>query len=479
MGKAELCFMSISEASGLIAGGELSPVELVQAHLDRISHTEPRLNSFITLLEEQSLESARAAEREIQKSGARGPLHGVPVALKDLYYTKGVRTTVGSQILRDFVPDYDAAVVERFSDAGAVLLGKLQMHEFAFGATSENLHYGPAHNPWDTERVTGGSSGGSGSSVAAGQAMATLGSDTGGSVRIPSALCGIVGLKPTYGLVSRYGVYPLCWSLDTVGPMTRSVRDAALVMNAIAGPDARDPSSSDRAPEDFASRLGRPIDGLRIGIPQEHYFDLVDAEVADAVMAAARVLEGQGAVVEQVSIPMLGNVAAISNTIMLSEAAEVHLEHLRDRGDQFDPEVRDRLEPGATIPAVQYVRAQRARSAYCEQVDRAMATVDVLLAPTCPVGAPKIGEPTITVAGRTEPKGPTLSRLTRPWNLYGGPAISVPCGLTSERLPIGLQLAGRPFEDALLLQIANAYEQASGWEGLGARGWQTPKQGSA
>jgi aspartyl-tRNA(Asn)/glutamyl-tRNA(Gln) amidotransferase subunit A len=470
MGNAKLCFMTISAVSGLLASGELSPVELVQAHLDRIAETEPKLNSFITLLEADSLEAARLAEQEIQKSGSRGPLHGVPIGLKDLYYTKGIRTTVGSKIMADFVPDYDAAVVEKFSDSGAVLLGKLQMHEFAFGASSENPHYGPAHNPWKTNRVTGGSSGGSGSSVASGQAMATLGSDTGGSVRIPSGLCGIVGLKPTYGLVSRYGVYPLCWSLDTVGPMTRSVKDAALVMNAISGPDPRDPSSSERNPEDFTRRLGRPIDGLRIGIPKEHYFDVLDAEVEKSVMAAAGVLEGMGATIEQVSIPMLDNVAAISNTIMLAEAAEVHLEHLRDHGDQFDPAVRDRMEPGTIIPAVQYVRAQRARSTYNEQVDRAMATVDVLLAPTCPIGAPKIGDTTVTVAGRTEPKNPTLSRLTRPWNLYGGPATSVPCGLTSEGLPIGLQLAGRPFEDALLLQVADAYEQASGWEGLSGRG---------
>ncbi len=470
MGNLKLCFMTISEVSGLLASGELSPVELVKAHLDRIAETEPKLNSFITLLEKESLETARVAEREIRESGSWGPLHGVPIGLKDLYYTKGIRTTVGSKILADFVPDYDAAVVEKFSDAGAVLLGKLQMHEFAFGASSENPHYGPAHNPWDTNHVTGGSSGGSGSSIAAGQAMATLGSDTGGSVRIPSALCGIVGLKPTYGLVSRYGVYPLCWSLDTVGPMTRSVRDAALVMNTIAGPDARDPSSSERTPEDFTRRLGRPIEGLRIGIPQEHYFDVLDAEAKNAVMAASRVLAGLDATIEQVSIPMLDNVAAISNTIMLSEAAEVHLEHMRDQGDQFDPAVRDRLEPGTIIPAVQYVRAQRARSLYSEQVDRAMATVDVLLAPTCPIGAPRIGDATVTVAGRTEPKNSMLSRLTRPWNLYGGPAISVPCGLTSDRLPIGLQLAGRPFEDALLLQVADAYEQASGWEGLSGRG---------
>ena len=289
MPSTDLCCLTISEAAGLLSSGELSPVELVQAHLDRIEETDGRLNSFITVMADAALEAARDAERSISSGSYLGPLHGIPVGLKDLYYTKGVRTTIGSKILRDFIPDTDAAVTERFNRAGAVMMGKLQMHEFAIGPTSINPHDGPAHNPWDTDRVTGGSSGGSGSSVASGQVMAALGSDTGGSVRIPSALCGIVGLKPTFGRVSRYGVYPLSWSLDTVGPMTRTVRDTALVMNAIAGYDPRDPWSVDRPGEDLHSGAGpgrgraadrstqaallrsdRPGDpaGLRTGIPR-------------------------------------------------------------------------------------------------------------------------------------------------------------------------------------------------------------------
>jgi aspartyl-tRNA(Asn)/glutamyl-tRNA(Gln) amidotransferase subunit A len=251
----ELHHLSISDASDLIAGRHLSPVELVEAHLERIAATS-ELNSFVTLLEAESRAAARLADAEIEAGSYRGPLHGIPIALKDLYYTSGVRTTVGSRIMGDFVPNYDAAVVERFHDAGAVLIGKLQMHEFAMGPTSLNPHHGPARNPWDTERVTGGSSGGSGSSVAAGQCMASLGSDTGGSVRIPSALCGIVGLKPTAGRVSRHGVFPLSWSLDTVGPMTRTVSDAALVMNVIAGHDQRDSTSSTEEAGDFTAVIG-------------------------------------------------------------------------------------------------------------------------------------------------------------------------------------------------------------------------------
>ena len=251
MSTSDLYYLSISEAADLLQSGKLSPVDLVNSHLERIEATDERLNSFITLLAEESLGAARDAERSIGSGDYLGPLHGIPIGLKDLYYTKGIRTTIGSKILRDFVPDTDAAVTESFKKAGAIIIGKLQMHEFALGPTSINPHDGPAHNPWDIERVTGGSSGGSGSSVAAGQVMGALGSDTGGSVRIPAALCGIVGLKPTFGRVSRYGVYPLSWSLDTVGPMTRTVRDNALVLNTIAGYDSRDPWSVDTPVEDY------------------------------------------------------------------------------------------------------------------------------------------------------------------------------------------------------------------------------------
>ena len=275
MNSSELCWLSIAEASELIASGELSPVELIDAHLERIERTDGALNSFITVMAEQASAEARAAEDAVRSGGRLGPLHGIPVGLKDLYYTRGVRTGIGSRILADFVPDYDAGVTESFRDAGAVLMGKLQMHEFALGASSENPHDGDAHNPWDTSRITGGSSGGSGSSVASGQCMAALGSDTGGSIRIPSSFCGIVGLKPTFGRVSRHGVYPLAFSLDTAGPMTRTALDAGLVLNAIAGHDPRDPSSADRPVERLhggdTGRRRRPTRGTAPGILLRHH----------------------------------------------------------------------------------------------------------------------------------------------------------------------------------------------------------------
>lgn len=471
----EICFLSIAEAAGLIASKKLSPVEVISAHLERIEQTDGKLNSFITLLREESLNAAREAERAIQSGNYIGPLHGIPVGLKDLYYTRGVRTTIGSKIMQDFVPDYDAAVTERFRQAGAIIIGKLQMHEFALGSTSENPHYSPARNPWNTERVTGGSSGGSGSAVAAGQCMGALGSDTGGSVRIPAALCGIVGLKPTFGRVSRYGVFPLSYSLDTVGPMTRTVRDTALIMNAIAGYDLRDPSSAKtplesplakgghRGVEDFSRDLGQDISGIRIGIPQEYFYDVIDSEVKEAVYQAASVLEGLGAKVEEISIPVLNHSITISGNILLTEAAEVHMDNLRKRPDDIGPDVRARLETGAMTTAGEYIKAQRARRVFNQQIAETFKQYDLLLAPTEPVGAPKIDEPRVQVGDQVEHKLALLPRLTRPFNICGVPTISVPCGFTSEGMPIGLQLAGRPFDDATVLKAAHVYEQATHW----------------
>ena len=459
---SDICYLTIAETSDLIGSKQLSPVEVVDAHLERIGQTDARLNSFITLLETESLTAAKAAEADIQAGRYRGPLHGIPIGLKDLYYTRGVRTTVGSKIMSDFVPDEDATVVEKFREAGAVIIGKLQMHEFAIGSSSENPHYGPAHNPWETDRVTGGSSGGSASAVASGQCMGALGTDTGGSVRIPASLCGIVGLKPTFGRVSKYGVFPAAWSLDTVGPMTRAVRDAAIVLNAIAGHDPRDPSSSPRAREDFTVELGKDVNGVRIGIPREHFFDVIDEEVKGSMLDASRVLEGLGASVEEVSIPLLEYAEQIG-TISSAEAAEVHSDNLRDRAGDIDPEVRARLETGTLTTAVQYIRAQRARAAFNRQVRQTMKRVDILLTPTTAVTAPRIGQKMVTVGDREEPRLPLLARLTRPFNLGGLPAISVPCGFTSAGMPIGLQLAGRPFEEAAVLRVAHAYEQATDW----------------
>ena len=463
MDPSELVFLSIADAAELVAGRQLSPVEIVDAHLRRIDAIDDSLNSFITLLRDESRAAALEAEGAIASGGYIGPLHGLPIGLKDLYYTKGIRTTMGSKIMGEFVPDTDAAVTERFREAGAIVIGKLQMHEFALGATSENPHYGPAHNPWDTGRMTGGSSGGSGSAVASGQCMGALGSDTGGSVRIPASLCGIVGLKPTFGRVSRYGVYPLSWSFDTVGPMTRTVRDAALVLNAIAGHDSRDLSSSRRPTEDFAERIEDGISGVRIGVPREYFFERTEPQVTGAVREAASVLEGLGASVDEVSIPVLEHSQTISTPISQAEASQIHTEHLRDRAHDIGADVRSRLYQGALTPATDYIKAQRARTVYNARMAEAFQRFDALIAPTCPVGAPKLGERTLQVGDVEEPTLALLSRLTRPFNVSGVPTVSLPCGFTSYGVPIGLQIAGRPFEDASVLRIAHAYEQATEW----------------
>ena len=463
MNHDELCFNTIGEVAKLIESGQISPVELTRTHLDRIEATDAELNSFITLLADRALEQAARAEAEISGGSYRGQLHGIPIGLKDLYYTRDIRTTVGSKILRDSVPDYDAAVVERFDEAGAVLLGKLQMHEFALGATSVNPHDGPAHNPWDVSRITGGSSGGSGSSVSAGQCMATLGSDTGGSIRIPAGLCGIVGMKPTYGLISRYGVHPLSWSLDTVGPMTRSTRDAAIVMNALVGHDPRDPSSSQTPARDYVKGIDEGITGLRIGIPEDFFYDVIDSEVSAAICQAAGVLSELGAVVEGCSIPALDHCLGISSAILVTEAAETLFAHIRDRPDEIGADVRARLYLGAMTPAVDYIKAQRARAAYNEQLDSAMQTYDLLLAPTAAIGAPRIDQEFVEVGGRQENALSLMSRLTRAFNLTGQPTVSVPCGFTSDGMPIGMQLAGRKWKDAVVLRAAHAYEAATEW----------------
>ena len=463
MRPADVCFLSIAEASGLIGCGELWPTELVDAHLERISATDDRLNSFVTVLESQARAAAEKAEAQIRSGGLAGPLHGIPIGLKDLYYTRGVRTTMGSSIMGDFVPDYDATVVSRFLDAGAIIIGKLQMHEFASGPTSANIHHGPAHNPWDTERVTGGSSGGSGSSVAAGQVMAALGTDTGGSVRIPAALCGIVGLKPTFGRISRHGVYPLSWSFDTVGPMTRTVMDTALVMNAIAGHDPRDPYSSRQPKPDFTETLGQDIDGLRVGIPKEHFFEILDPECESAMREGAKVLEGLGATVEEVSVPLLENILSIGQAISGPEAAEIHLEHLRNHAGEMDPQVSSRLAAGLLEPGIYYVRAQRARRAFNRQVAAVFEGVDVLLTPSEPIPAPKIGQEVSTVRGEEHSTIQILARMTRPFNVSGSPAVTVPAGFSADGLPLGIQIAGRMFDEATVLRVAHAYEQATGW----------------
>jgi aspartyl-tRNA(Asn)/glutamyl-tRNA(Gln) amidotransferase subunit A len=463
MDASELCYLSLRSLATLIQRQEVSPIEATEAVLDRVDKFDGQLNSFITVLDGEALTQARAATQEIQQGRYRGPLHGIPIAVKDLYYTKGVRTTVGSKILSDFIPNYDATVIARLRQAGAIIIGKLNMHEFARGATNNSSLIGACCNPWDTLRVTGGSSGGSGAALAAGLCFASLGSDTGGSIRIPAAFCGIVGLKPTYGRVSRHGVFPLSWSLDHAGPMTRTVIDAALMLQAIAGHDSQDPTTRTAVVPDYVAALTGDIRGVRLGIPKEFFFEQLDAEVGNAVRAAIQSLERDGARVEEVSLPLSKFAAAAGRIISLTESAEIHEKFLRTRLNDYSPDVRNGFLAGQLILGKHYMKAQRVRGLIRQEMQAVLKRVDALVTPTVPVPAPRLGETMLTIGDETIDTMSVLSRLTRQANLAGFPAISVPCGFTEGSLPIGLQLIGRPFAETSILQIAHAYEQNNSW----------------
>jgi aspartyl-tRNA(Asn)/glutamyl-tRNA(Gln) amidotransferase subunit A len=463
METSELCYTSLRGLATLIQRQEVSPVEATRAVIDRVEKFDRQLNSFITLLRDDALVQARAVEQEIRDGRYRGPLHGIPIAVKDLYYTKGTRTTAGSKILSDFIPAYDATAIARLREAGAILIGKLNMHEFARGATNASSLIGACKNPWDTLRVPGGSSGGSAAALAAGLCFGALGTDTGGSIRIPAALCGIVGLKPTYGRVSRYGVFPLSWSLDHVGPMARTVTDAALMLQVIAGHDRRDHTTRTAVVPDYGAALTGDIQGARLGIPQEFYFEQLDPAVGDSVRAAILTLERAGAQVEEVSLPLTKYAAAVGRLISLTESAEIHEKFLKTCAADYTPDVRAGFLTGQLILGKHYLRAQRLRSLIRHEMAEALRRIDVLVTPTVPIPAPQIGQTTGTIGQETTDVIAALSRLTRPANLTGFPAISVPCGFTPEGLPIGLQLTGRPFAESTVLQLAYAYEQETDW----------------
>ncbi len=399
---------------------------------------------------------ARAAAEEIAAGAYRGPLHGIPVALKDLFDTAGLRTTLGSKVYAGRIPTEDSHSAATLRAAGAVLLGKLHLHEAAFGATGVNPHYGPCRNPWDTDRIAGGSSSGSGAAVAVGECLAALGTDTGGSVRIPASLCGIVGLKPTFGRISRRGVFPLSWSLDHVGPMTRTVEDAAILLQTLAGHDPGDRSSADRPAPDYRASLTGDIRGLRVGVPDGFFFDGLHPETEAAVRGAIQRLAELGAGVRPVTLPHIKEAPAAVTTIMLPEALAIHQRAMAERPHEFGDDVRYRLEAGAMYSAAAYVQAQRFREMIVEVWEREVfSQVDLLATPATPAPAPLIEEAGLEATL-------LLIRNTNPFNLLGTPAISVPCGFTAGGLPIGLQLTGRWWDEATVLRAAHAYEQAAG-----------------
>ncbi len=453
--------MTILEAAEALRRRRVSSTELTTAALARIDRLDGTLRAFITVTAEAALGRARKADSELASGRDRGPLHGIPMAVKDLFSTRGVRTTSGSRLFESYVPDRDAAVVERLEAAGAVPLGKLNMHELAYGVTSDNPHFGAVCNPWNTERSPGGSSGGAGAAVAAGMVYAAIGSDTGGSIRVPAAFCGTVGLKPTYGRVSRYGALPLAWSLDHMGPLTRSVRDAGVTLNAIAGYDGRDPASSRHPVIDYVPDEGCSVRGIRIGFAAS-FFERLDGDVELCVRGAIARAASLGAEVKPVVLPDLSALNAVGRVILMAEAASV-MEPYRGRRESFGADVLALLDQGRAIPATDYINAQRLRRAMRREFGKVWREVDCLVVPTTPHTAPRIGQTTVRFDGRDEDARLAATRLVRGINVLGLPALSMPCGLSSSGLPMGLQIIGPAFEEALILRVGAALED----DGLG------------
>ncbi|MGH9736223.1 MAG: amidase [Candidatus Acidiferrales bacterium] len=461
---SNLCFLSIAEAAKLLRAKQLSPVELTDAALDRIAQLNPALNAFITVIADRARHEARAAEREIARGRWKGPLHGIPISLKDNIWTRGVRTTGGSKILKDFVPNTNAHVAARLDRAGAILIGKTNLHEFAYGITSANPHFGPVRNPWNRERIPGGSSGGSAAAVATGMCFASVGTDTGGSIRIPSSLCGLVGLKPTFGLVSVEGIIPLCISLDHAGPIARTVADACILLETIA----------DKVPKGAMRPDHRKLNHalpkkLRVGWPEHYFFERVDAEVRASIDAAAKVFRSLGAHIVRVPLPHLAAALLPSTTtIALAEAAHYHQSqgYFPARAADYGEDVRKRLEVGTKVTAVGYISGCAKKPIAIAEFEAAFKRVDIILAPATPIAAPPVGADEIVIDGEAETVRSALVRMNRPANFTGHPAMSIPCGFTHDGLPVGLQLIGPHWSEARLLAIAAAYESATPWHTL-------------
>jgi aspartyl-tRNA(Asn)/glutamyl-tRNA(Gln) amidotransferase subunit A len=451
--------VTIVEAAQALRKRTISSVELTESALRVIGRENPKINAFITVTEASARAQAKTADAELAGGIDRGPLHGIPVAVKDVFETRGIRTTCGSLLFKDNVPARDAAVVEKLAAAGAILVGKTGMHELAYGITSNNPHFGTIRNPRDPERIPGGSSGGSGAAVAAGMVFMAMGSDTGGSIRIPASFCGTVGLKPTSGRVSRYGVMPLDFSLDHMGPLAGSVRDAALTLQAIAGYDPRDETSSQVPVGDCVPGPGCTIRDVRIGVPQNFYFDRLDPDVEAAVRAAVAKAESLGARVVPVRVPDIASLNTVGRVILLAEASAMMEKYIAKR-DHFGADVLALFDQGRLLPATDYVNAQRLRRVMQREFAQLWGQVDCLFTPTTPTPAPRIGETTTQFGEHTEDVRLAATRLVRGINVLGLPAIAMPCGADRRALPVSLQIVGRPFDEALILRVAAALEDA-------------------
>lgn len=478
----ELPLLTIKEASDLIKKKELSPVELTQSILDRINKADDNLNTYVTVLTEKALEAAKKAEEDISSGNYKGPLHGIPLGLKDIFVTKDIKTTCGSKMLENFIPPYNATVTQKLLDSGALILGKNNMDEFAMGSSTETSYFGPTSNPWDTERVPGGSSGGSASATAASLCLGSVGTDTGGSIRQPAALCGVVGMKPTYGRVSRFGMIAFASSLDQAGPLTKTVEDTAIILNAISGPDPKDSTCLDVPVPDYAKSLKDDLKGLKIGIPKEYFVEGMDKDVENASREAISLMESLGAEIVEISLPhteyavltyyIIAPSEASSNLARYdgvkygfrAEGAETLREmYFKTRAQGFGDEVKRRIMLGTYALSsgyydAYYLKAQKVRTLIKNDFDEAFKKVDAIVAPTTPEVAFKIGEKT------QDPIKMYLSDvLTIPCNIAGLPGISVPCGFSSDGLPIGIQVLGKAFDEEAVIHVANAYEQNTNW----------------
>ncbi|WP_078409056.1 amidase [Priestia abyssalis] len=451
----KIFFRSISSLSEYLKNKEVSPVELTAKLLERIEKIEPSLNAFITVLADDAMKEAERAEQELLAGNVRSPLHGVPIAIKDIFETKNRVTTAGSKIFEYWKPDRDAVVIQRLKEAGAIIIGKTNLHEFAMGATTENPHYGPTRNPWNLNKIPGGSSGGSAAAVAAGMCYGALGTDTGGSIRLPAAICGIVGLKPTYDLVSRKGCVPLSWTFDHIGPMTRTVEDSAIMLRVLAEQDQLRKTDISM---DFNKEQ---IKGVRIGIVHEYFFEQMDHEMKEIVEQAIRKLSELGAEIVEINLSGIAEALEAQKMISKSEAYSFHESMFTKYPEMYGDDSNIRLSSGRAVTASEYLHAQKVRKQFIQSTLEAMSECDVMLTPTNTIIPYDIGTigpeqsiPNIFNLGRT-PIG----------NFLGFPALNVPCGFTREQLPVGMQLIGKPYSEGLLLEVGHVYEKSEKWVG--------------
>ena len=460
----EFVSKSVEELAPLIQNKTISPVELTKVVLDRAEQSQDKVNAYLSIYREDAEESARIAETEIHNGNYRGMYHGIPMGIKDNLYFENKITTMASKIHKDFVSKYDATVVAKLRDAGVIFTGKLNMHEYALSITSNNPHYGPVRNPWDLTKIPGGSSGGSGASVAVGSSIASIGTDTAGSIRIPAAACGIVGLKPTRGLVSTHGVYPLSWTQDHVGPMTKTVKDAASLLDIIAGHDEKDPASANAPIGNYLDKITGDVKDLVIGVNEDYFFNNIDANIEKSVRDSIQALVDRGAKVETVKIPALKDAEWAGFTFSVSEGSAIHMKSVLDRAEDYGEDIRGFLLSGAFPSSTQYADALKVREAMIQDFKKVFKKVDVLISPTLPVMPNKIGDELVDLNGEDVALLPNFIRLTGPANITGLPTLSVPSGFNGQ-MPVGLQIIGPAFSEGRVLNAGYAIEQMNPLQG--------------